>query len=309
MGHPVRVFVIGLWIFLNVQSGFANAPTRSMRPVPRGGTEAAFEPRQTGVQVYFNAKIRPKPRPQYITEFTADEVKPIPIPPLGPPRSEQPARPDFMVLLSDQPGVKRSPRPMKRPANLRRATSARNQSNTIVATSRAGSVCGDRAIRGQKVARIRGRIAQCGIANPVRVTEISGVKLTQASLMNCETARALKTWIVKGAKPAVGRRGGGIKSLKILAHYACRTRNNQPGAKISEHGKGKAIDIGAINLKNGTSISVLRGWNDRRDGKILRRMHRAACGPFGVVLGPDANKYHKDHFHFDTAHYSKPYCR
>jgi len=39
-------------------------------------------------------------------------------------------------------------------------------------------------------------------------------------------------------------------------------------------------------------------------------MHRAACGPFGTVLGPNADRFHQDHFHFDTArHRSGPYCR
>ena len=106
---------------------------------------------------------------------------------------------------------------------------------------RRGSVCGDRGIRGQAIARIRGRISACGIANPVKVTEVDGVKLSTPATIDCTTAKALKQWVHNGAKPAVGRMGGGIKSLRVVAHYACRTRNNQAGAKISEHGKGRAI--------------------------------------------------------------------
>ena len=37
--------------------------------------------------------------------------------------------------------------------------------------------------------------------------------------------------------------------------------------------------------------------NERSD--FRRRIHRAACGTFGTVLGPEANDAHKDHFHFD----------
>jgi len=37
--------------------------------------------------------------------------------------------------------------------------------------------------------------------------------------------------------------------------------------------------------------------NERSD--FMRRIHRAACGTFGTVLGPEANDAHKDHFHFD----------
>ena len=111
-------------------------------------------------------------------------------------------------------------------------------------------------------------------------------------------------------KPAVGRLGGGVHSLKVVAHYSCRTRNNQPGAKISEHGRGKAIDIAAINLKNGVALTVLKGWNDPVQGPSLKKVHAGACGPFGTVLGPRADRFHKDHFHFDTArHRGGPYCR
>jgi len=148
------------------------------------------------------------------------------------------------------------------------------------------------------------------VSNPVRITEIDGVKLTQPSTINCETAQALKTWINTGVRPAVGRLGGGVQSLRVVAHYACRTRNNRPGARISEHGRGKAVDIAAINLNNGTSLTVLNGWRDLNQGRILRRMHSVACGPFGTVLGPNADRYHQDHFHLDTAsHRSGSYCR
>jgi hypothetical protein len=42
----------------------------------------------------------------------------------------------------------------------------------------------------------------------------------------------------------------------------------------------------------------------------MRRAHKTACGPFGTVLGPNADRYHQDHFHFDTARYrSGSYCR
>jgi hypothetical protein len=79
---------------------------------------------------------------------------------------------------------------------------------------------------------------------------------------------------------------------------------------LSEHSFGKAIDIAGIGLKSGREITVLTGWNSSRDSAALRRMWRAACGPFGTVLGPNANRFHRDHFHFDTASYrSGSYCR
>ena len=139
---------------------------------------------------------------------------------------------------------------------------------------------------------------------------VDGVVLSQQSIMDCTTAKTLRGWVSTALKPAIRNRGGGVKSLSIPSHYSCRTRNSQKGAKISEHGKGRAIDISAINLNDGSRITVQDGWNDLRDKKVLQRLHASACGPFGTVLGPESDRFHKDHFHFDTARYrSGSYCR
>ncbi|WP_370400598.1 extensin-like domain-containing protein [Sulfitobacter sp. JB4-11] len=175
---------------------------------------------------------------------------------------------------------------------------------------RRGAVCGDLAIQGEAIGKVPGRIRGCGVKDAVRVRSVSGVALSQTSVMDCKTAGALKTWLENSAKPALARKGGGLQSLRVAAHYACRTRNNQKGAKISEHGKGRAIDISGFKLANGSEVTVLRGWNAAGTSKALRRMHRDACGPFGTVLGPNADRFHRDHFHFDTARYrSGSYCR
>lgn len=172
-----------------------------------------------------------------------------------------------------------------------------------------GAVCGDVDIQGTAIGPVGGP-GGCGIAQAVRVSSVSGVALSTHSVMDCGTAKSLKSWVEKGMKPAVRQRGGGVSSIRVVAHYACRTRNNQPGAKLSEHGKGRAVDIAGFTLRDGSKISVLEGWGKRTDGAILRKMHRSACGPFGTVLGPDANRFHRDHFHFDTARYrSGSYCR
>jgi hypothetical protein len=148
------------------------------------------------------------------------------------------------------------------------------------------------------------------VAEPVRITAVSGVTLSRPSVMDCPTARALKTWVDGGLVPAVGKLGGGVKELQVAAGYACRTRNNQSGRRISEHGKGRAIDISGITLRNDVTLTVQRAWNDPNHGKLMRQVHAAACGPFGTVLGPNSDRFHQDHFHFDTARYrSGSYCR
>jgi hypothetical protein len=108
----------------------------------------------------------------------------------------------------------------------------------------------------------------------------------------------------------MGAKGGGISELRVAAHYVCRTRNHRAGAKLSEHAKGRAIDISALHLRDGTQVTVLEGWGSRAYGPALRSMHERACGTFGTVLGPGSDGYHEDHFHFDVAqHGNGPYCR
>jgi len=173
-----------------------------------------------------------------------------------------------------------------------------------------GALCGNVAIQGEAIGQVKGELQGCGVENAVRVRSVSGVALSTGSVMDCGTAKALNTWMARSAKPALSRRGGGLHSVKVAAHYACRTRNNQRGARVSEHGKGRAIDISGFRLRDGTEVSVLKGWSARRYSKPMRQMHQGACGPFGTVLGPNANKFHRDHFHFDTARYrSGRYCK
>lgn len=212
-------------------------------------------------------------------------------------------------------GVLRSPRPQVRPKTSRdlpviHAAAVRTQPAPPAIVGHKGSVCGMSDIKGVKLAPIAGRLQGCGLADGVRVESVAGVALTQKAVVDCPTALALRTWVKDGVVPAVGRSGGGVSALRVAAHYACRPRNNQKGAKISEHGRGRAIDISSIVLRDGTELSVLKGWGHPRQGPVLKAVHKAACGPFGTVLGPNANRFHRDHFHFDTARYrSGVFCR
>lgn len=172
-----------------------------------------------------------------------------------------------------------------------------------------GQVCGDVAIQGEAIGRVEGPGA-CGVPDAVRVRSVAGVKLNPRATIDCRTASALKRWVERGVIPAVGNEGGGVAGLRVVAHYACRNRNNAPTGRLSEHAHGRAIDIAGIQLRDGTEMTLLTDWNSADDGAQLRQMWRAACGPFGTVLGPESNRFHLDHFHFDTARYrSGPYCR
>ncbi len=150
----------------------------------------------------------------------------------------------------------------------------------------------------------------CGVNNAYIVTEAGGVALSRPAIMTMRTARALDRWVRNGAIPAIGERGGGLAELTIASHYACRTRNSRAGAKLSEHAKGRAIDISSFVMRDGSRITVLDGWDKSGDSRLLRRAHKAACGTFGTVLGPESDQHHQDHFHFDVAdRRGGAYCR
>lgn len=153
-----------------------------------------------------------------------------------------------------------------------------------------GFVCGDRDIRGEELARITSNVRGCGVEEPVRVTMVDGVRLTTPATIDCATAAALKSWVQEGMRPAFGRQE--VVELRVAASYICRPRNNVRGAKISEHGRGKAIDISGFILSNGRELSVAGDYN-----RQMRRAHRAACGIFGTTLGPGSDGYHEDHLH------------
>lgn len=174
---------------------------------------------------------------------------------------------------------------------------------------RKGAVCGDRDIQGSEVGYVPGRIAGCGITDAVKITSVAGVSLSQPATLSCETAQSLRKWVEDDVQTAFGRNKK-VTQLRVAAHYACRTRNNRSGAKLSEHGKGRAIDISGFVLENGQTVTVLNGWRDRKSKKALQSMWKGACGPFGTVLGPNSDRYHQDHFHLDTAkHRGGSYCR
>ena len=289
----------------------ATSPRPEARPGPSGTADAA-DPVLEADAGTATAPSRPLPRPDGLTP--APQGDPVaaqrPLarsgtrPTLARGYDTTPLRRAEEELFAFSPlALLRSARPVVRPARITQQAVERQ-----LAIQR-GQLCGDPAIQGQVVGAVAGSGA-CGIDSAVRVRSVAGVTLTPNPTVDCRTASALKAWVAQGAKPAVGQIGGGVTSLRIVSHYACRNRNNGSGGRLSEHAFGRAIDVAGIGLKNGQEITVLTDWGRGDRGQALRAMWRAACGPFGTVLGPEANRYHRDHFHFDTARYrSGSYCR
>lgn len=179
------------------------------------------------------------------------------------------------------------------------------------ARSRSGrGLCEDPRLEGEVIAPVSGHIAACGISAPVRVTAISGIKLSTPAQLNCQTAETFADWLTGVANPLARQDlRSGISNVWVMASYSCRTRNHRAGARLSEHSFGRAIDIGGVTLEDGRRITVLRDWNKGNVGHFLRKISQRACGPFKTVLGPEADRHHLNHFHFDVAQRRSTFCR
>jgi hypothetical protein len=280
----------------------AASPISAATPRPKArptDTPSAGAPAQTAASSGSLARSPfPAPRPQALVEAVAAATSQPEQAPQG--NTPTPPKPNLIQLLFGAgPGAKLP----KGEAGEDLASAAPAPTAPITNAPRKGSVCGDRAIRGEKIKPITSSVSGCGVADPVRVTEVAGIKLTQAVTVECDTVIALKDWIDRAMRPAFGNRD--VVQLRIAAHYACRGRNNKRGARISEHGKGKALDISGFIFDDGTEWTISRDYN-----KQIRKAHQGACGIFGTTLGPGSDGYHENHLHFDTASYrSGPYCR
>ena len=140
----------------------------------------------------------------------------------------------------------------------------------------------------------------CGVTDAIRVNATT-VAWNRNFPLTCATAAALMLWERDVLQPAARRHyGAQVARLEHFGSYACRNRNNQTAGRRSEHARANAIDIGGFALSNGQRISVEQGWRaGGASSAFLREVHSGACGVFQVIIGPDGDGDHYNHFHFD----------
>ncbi|MEM8813302.1 MAG: extensin family protein [Pseudomonadota bacterium] len=144
---------------------------------------------------------------------------------------------------------------------------------------------------------------ECGIARPIRVTEVlPGIALGADTRMRCATALALAEWVKEFVLPA-GRAFKEQVSLSGLLYgstYICRTRNNVPGGRLSEHGFGNAVDVSGFRFDDGTRVMIKpRDGDGSLEAAFQRSVRASACLKFTTVLGPGSDGSHTDHIHLD----------
>jgi hypothetical protein len=143
----------------------------------------------------------------------------------------------------------------------------------------------------------------CGGGDMVRVDAVllpdrKRIDIKPAPYLRCAMAESLAAWIRDEAAPRVLKAGAALRSVETYDDFECRGRNRVVGARLSEHGKGNAVDVRAFTLADNRVI----GLTDMTAPKDLRESIRASvCARFTTVLGPGSDGYHEAHIHLDLA--------
>lgn len=131
-------------------------------------------------------------------------------------------------------------------------------------------------------------------------------------VLSCAMARTLERFEAEVVAPIAQRiLGQRVARLQHMGTYDCRVRRTETttaaakgegsrGGRLSEHGRGQAIDIGGFELADGSVISVKKDWKGAgRRSDFLQEVARTSCQHFNVVLTPNHNRLHADHLHLD----------
>jgi hypothetical protein len=143
----------------------------------------------------------------------------------------------------------------------------------------------------------------CGIADPVRLEAVilpdrNRIAVNPPAVLRCEMAAAVTQWIREDMAPVAARLGSPLRGIENFDSYDCRGRNRVFGAKMSEHGRGNALDIKGVKLDSG----MVAHLTDPHLAKAVRNdLRKSACERFTTVLGPSSDGYHENHIHVDLA--------
>lgn len=148
--------------------------------------------------------------------------------------------------------------------------------------------------------------AGCATTNAVRLVSLSSdnapLALSNLGPVTCPLASTFAGWARFGVDRAARTiLGSPLAKIETMGSYNCR--NIAGSEKRSAHATGNAIDVSGFVLADGRRISVLGNWSagTPQEREFLRVIHQSACKRFGVVLGPDYNSAHRNHFHVELA--------
>ena len=147
--------------------------------------------------------------------------------------------------------------------------------------------------------------AKCPLIGALRV-QGGEVALSSSFIASCPLAVAYAMFEHHTLQPAAqSAYGQKIARVDQLGSFACRNVYNRESGALSRHASADALDIAGFRLADGRTISVLKDWpKQNQDAEFLRQLRNGACESFSVVLSPDYNAAHRNHFHVDVGRWS-----
>ena len=240
---------------------------KGTRPWPWGDLFGHSPPRLRGT---VHRAAVPLPRPRPADAPGAESAKPEP----GEPAAEAPAQ-------TAKPGEQPAPQPSSQPSACRLALT-----DAIAIAPSIPDIHGAGGCGGEDLVRLEAIV----------LPDKRQVSVKPAAILRCAMASALADWIRTDIAPLATSLGSTVSDLDNFDSFECRGRNGIAGAQLSEHGHANALDVRALKLANGQSIS----FTDRTVAREVREnILHSVCARFSTVLGPGADGYHEDHIHLD----------
>lgn len=159
-------------------------------------------------------------------------------------------------------------------------------------------------VPGARAAGVDAPIVLSGDVHGVRV--YGGKKQAPTNYLDCRLALTLVEWApLLKSKDVVG-----------LRHYSMYRADATIGrsSKTSGHARGRAIDVGSIDMADGRSLSVLEQWKNRKRGvepctaasssdeeELMREVVCDALEQelFQTAITPHYNDAHANHVHLE----------
>lgn len=160
----------------------------------------------------------------------------------------------------------------------------------------------------------------CGFENAVRI-ERSSVEVGEPFTLSCRAALSLAMWERHALQQAARRHlGREVVGIEHYGSYACRNLYGETGRRRSRHATADALDVSGFVLDDGRRVRVSADWRPGAgppadppptrgsaqpstdatpESRFLREVRDGACRYFDIVLGPDYDRAHADHFHLD----------
>jgi len=119
--------------------------------------------------------------------------------------------------------------------------------------------------------------------------------------MQCPLSIGSYIWLGEIERLALEHFESPLVKIHHMGTYSCRRQVGNGSGRWSEHAFSNAWDIAGFELADGQLITLRNDWKKgtKAEKKFLRDVRDSACKIFRVVLSPDYNAAHYDHFHVD----------